>query len=182
MILGAAAPGVIGELVIVPLRHDGIDLVHPLQIGVGAVAGVAQMVVTDGQQFACRVQHATRHDRLGVGVRALRVFVDVVADMHDDVEVAALTGVRVGIEPAKAEIRAGHEAEPESRSLAYGQGAGPTDLTRAAIWCDEAIEIPPPGGETRHDRACGEIAFRRGECLGSGYDSCEQGVGCDLDA
>ena len=152
-----------------------------LQVGVEAVAGVAQPVVGERDDLVRGLQEAAGQDVPGVGVGADRVFVEIVADMHHEFEVAALAGVRVGVEPAEAEVRAGEEADAETADIPLGQSARAADRADRAIGGDEAIEEPAAGCEAFDDDARRVVALRIGEGVAAGDDAREHRIGRHLD-
>ena len=182
MVLCTADPSVVGELVVVPAGDHRIGLVQALQVGIEAVAGVAQPIVGERYGLVRRVERA-RGMRLGrIRVDAGRVLVEIVTHMHHQVEVAALAGVRVGVEPAEAEVGAGEETDAEARHLALRERARAADRAHRAIGGDEAVEVPAPGREALHHDARGVVAVRVRVGFAAGDDTREHRVGRDLDA
>ena len=101
--------------------------------------------------------------------------------MHHEFEVAALAGVRVGVEPAEAEVRAGEEADTEAADIPLGQSARAADRADRAIGCDEAVEEPAAGREAFNDDTRCVIALRIGEGIAAGDDAREHRIGRHLD-
>src|SRR3546814_4255934 len=56
MIFGAALPDVVGELMVVPLRDHRKQRVEALEVGVGAIGGVAQPIVGEAHHLARRLR------------------------------------------------------------------------------------------------------------------------------
>ena len=160
VVLRAVHPGIVGELMIVPLRDHRHDLVQPLERGVGAIAGIAQAIVGEHDGLARRQIIAAGNRRAPRRILARRIFVDIVAQMHGEVDVVARGGVGIGVEPAEAEVGAGKDGEAETRDLAHRQGAGATRAAHRPVWRDEAIEIPAIGTEPVDGDLGGVIGLR----------------------
>ena len=181
MVLCTADPGVVGELVVIPACDHRVRLVQALQVGVEAVAGVAQPVVGERNDLVRGLQQASGQDISGVGVGADRVFVEIVADMHHEFEVAALAGVRVGVEPAEAEVRTGEEADAEAADIPLGQGARAADRADRAIGGDESVKEPAAGREAFDDDARRVVTLRIGKGVAASDDAREHRIGRHLD-
>ncbi len=127
VVRGAARPGVVGELVVVPDRDDRRLGVQRLEVRVGLVRGVPQPVVGEGDDF---VGGGVRADDLVTGaVLAGAVLVDVVAQVQPGVQVAAGREMAVRREVAGLPVGAGHHAEPQPghRGVGGRGGAGAGD-------------------------------------------------------
>jgi competence protein ComEC len=126
---------VVLDLVVVPGDDERERRVDRLQIGVGAIEGVALAVALEG--------HGLGPDDLADGVLLGRVLVDVVAEMDDDVDIL-LRHVPVGREVPVLPVLAGREREPDAVDVGGrgGRGAGPPDgaLPRAGA---EAVPVRP---------------------------------------
>ena len=123
MVLRAAGPGVVGELVVVDGLPHGVLGVQGQQVGVAAVLRVARHVVVVGQALLERLERPP--DVLAGRLRAARHLpglVDVVAEVQHEVQVVAVGDDPVGVEEAGVVLRAGHHREPQ-RYAVRRQGA-----------------------------------------------------------
>ncbi len=160
MVLGPFPPGVVGHLVIVPHRHEGVLPVDLLQVRVALVLGVTSTIVLEGDDLVAR--HARAAYRSARAVFALGVLVDVVAQVDDEVQIGALRDARVDVEEAEGIVRARHHrgAEPlgGARDGARAPHAGRL-LERA-----KAVIVRGAGLEVAHvhlEREVGSQARRR---------------------
>ena len=103
---GDVAGAVVFELVIVPGDEPGKGGVGGLEVRVGFVLGVAVAIVVERGELGA--------DVLANAALAGRAFIDVVAEVDDQVEVL-LGHVLVGGEEAGFVVLAGGEGEAESR-------------------------------------------------------------------
>ena len=93
-----------------------------LQLGVGFVLGVAKAVVAQGHGFGDRIVQAAE---LGGGLCAIAVnavFVEIVAQVDDRVEVGRLGERLIGVEIAELPVGAGHDGEFHRRVAGGGGG------------------------------------------------------------
>ena len=141
-----------------------------------------QPVVGDRHGLLAGLDQPTRQRQSRVRVRADRVFVEVVADVHDQVEIAASARVRIGVEPAEGQVGAGKEADAEAGDFAYRQGARAPHRAHGAIRCDEPVEVPAARLEPRDGGPGRVVAIRQGAGVSARHDAPEQRVGGDLDA
>ena len=90
VVLGAAGPGVVGELVVVQGLPDRVPGVQGEQVGVAAVLRVAGHVVVEGHALLERLERPADvlAGRLGAA-RDLAGLVDVVAQVQHEVQVVA---------------------------------------------------------------------------------------------
>ena len=131
VVLGAVAPRVVTEIVVVPDRHHRVAQVQRLGIGIGAQLGEASAVVVLGD----------RRVRRFVVPRALLagVLVDVVAQVQDEVDLPF--GERsVDAERRHRVAGAAHRADADALDVAGGQGAGATDR-RQLLTGHEAVPV-----------------------------------------
>src|SRR3546814_16688234 len=73
MIFGAALPDVVGELMVVPLRDHRKQRVEALEVGVGAIGGVAQPIVGEANHLVRRLDVAS-----GVRILERRIVADLI--------------------------------------------------------------------------------------------------------
>jgi hypothetical protein len=106
VILSACLPCVVGELVVVPNADPGHGGVQGLQVGVGAVLGVALAVVSQNQQFIGRLHFALEGCCVLRGIAAPFILVDVVAQVQSRVHPWQLGCFGIGIEVARRVIGA----------------------------------------------------------------------------
>src|SRR4029450_4140962 len=112
------------DLVVVPGAEPRMARVRRLQIGVALVQRVTDAVFVE----RLRLARAVRADV----VRAPRRFVDVVADVDDQIEVV-LEHVAVRDEVALLELLAGGEGESEAVAVGVGGRRGPRTADRAHL-------------------------------------------------
>ena len=103
---GAVFPGVVADFVIVPDPDHRVLAMQFLQVLVGAVLRVALAVVGERDDFAWRL---VRPHAIG-----LAVLVNVVAEVHHGLQVAALGHAAIGVKIAGDVIRAGDEGQPQA--------------------------------------------------------------------
>ena len=180
MILGATNPGIVGQLVIIPLRDHRIALVQLLQIRIEAIRRVAQPIVSKRNHLVRRFDHATCEGLANRGVSADRIFVKIIADVHDEIEIVALAGMRICVEPTERQIGAGKQANAEFVDRSCRQGARTTDDTTSAIRRDEAIVVPTSRCETFDYDLGGVIAIRSGDDFSAGDEFLEHRVARDF--
>ena len=130
---------VVADLMVVPGDDPRGDGVGALEGGVGFVEGVAGAVIVELDDLGAVVAaHA-----VGGG----RAFINVVAEMDDEIEVLA-GEVVVGGEEAGFVVLAGGEGEAEARGEGVGRGRGAGAAGGADLGADfEAIPIPTLGAE-----------------------------------
>lgn len=143
VVLGAIAPGIVRRLVVVPAHDPGRCGVQRLQVGIGLVLGVASDVVRMGDDLVPRIRDPVQ--RLGIAGRvfAHRVFVDVVAEVENEVELVILGRLAIGVEMAGREVGAGKDPDPEGGDVALGQRARDAD-GRVRVVQPKAVEIALP--------------------------------------
>ena len=151
VILRAAGPRVVGRLVVVPSRDQWVHCVHRQRAGVALVLRVALAVVGERHGLVARlvdpVEPAT-----GVGtVAVLAVLVDVVAEVHDDVDVRVVGDRLVAVEVAERVVRTTRDGNHEPVEPADRQRAGPTDRGRDAVCLKPVVEHGAGRQAARHD-------------------------------
>ncbi len=114
---GAGAPGVVGDVVVVPDGRHRVRRMEPLEVGIGALLGVAAPVAVE----------RGRHLRRFVAPWTRVGLVQVVTEVYDEVDVGvrqvAVHGERTG-----GERGARGDAEANlTRVLSGPRGAGPAD-------------------------------------------------------
>ncbi len=124
VIFGAAFPDVVRELMIVPLRDHREQLVQPLQIGIAAIGGIAQAVIGERDNLLRRLDIAAGQRVLQRRIVADLIFVQIIADVRDEVDVVPRRGMGIGVEPAERQVRAGEKRDREGAGRASGQRAG----------------------------------------------------------
>ena len=179
VVLGAAGPGVVGHLVVVPGDHPRHQGVQGLEVGVGLVLGVPDPVVGQGEDL---VRGLGRADRVApVGELAGAVLVDVVAEVHDETDVVALGQVPVRAEVAGLPVAARDHPEPQvvHDGVAGRRSHGPADRGGGGA---EAEPVPVAGGRAQPADVDldGVVALRPGADRAAGDDRRERGIGGDL--
>ena len=166
VVLGAVAPRVVTEVVVVPDRHHRVTQVQRLGIRIGAQLGEASAVVVLGD----------RRVRGIVGAWALLagVLVDVVAEVQDEVDLP------FGERPVDAERRdrvpsAARRADADALDVAGGQGAGASDR-RQLLTGHEAVPVGGRRFEVVDVDDDGVVAIRPGRCAAGGDDVSELGI------
>ena len=124
VVLGAVGVGVVGDLVVIPDAHEGMEAVDLLQVGVRLVLGVAGPVVGERGRLLVRTRRPI--EPRPVPVAAVRVLVEVVAEVQHRVQVVPLGDPPVDVEPAERQVGAGDEGEPDVVGIP-GQGPRPAD-------------------------------------------------------
>ena len=124
VVLGAVGPGVVGDLVVVPDADERVEAVDLLEVGIGLVLGVADPVVGQGGDLLVGPYRPRRGEAGSVAVGAVRVLVEVVAEVEHRVQVVPLRDPPVDVEVAEGQVRAGDEREPHVVGIA-GQGLRP---------------------------------------------------------
>jgi len=180
VILGAPFPGVVGAFVIVPHHHHRRRGVKALKIGIRAIGGMAESIVGEGDRLRRRVEDSAGHGFARRRVFAAFIFVEIVAEMDEQIEVAAAGGMGVGVEMAEGEVGAGKDAEGEARGLAFGQGAGAARRRDGASAVAEAVMIGPAGLQAGGDRLHAMIVPGLGGDVAFGDDPSEIGGGRNL--
>ena len=112
MVARASAPRVVRRLVIVPDADERVLLMYRLEIGVETVVLVTSTVVVEREDLVCRIERAVHP------VLAVAILVDVVAQVHDEIEVGVFGDVPVHVEVPVRVIRAAHHAEAQARGFA----------------------------------------------------------------
>ncbi len=147
VVLRPALPTVVGAFVIVPAGDHRVDLMEATQVAIVAIAGEAQPVIGQRHGFAQRCDHASGNRLFGRRVIVRPVFVEIIAQMQRAVELVGFGGMRIGVEPAKADVRTAEHRHAEALGRALGQRLGAADIGHRAIGGDKAIEIPASGLE-----------------------------------
>ncbi len=147
VIFGAALPHIVRELMIVPLRDHREQRMEALEIGVGAIGGVAEPIVGEADHLVRRLDVAAGQRILQRGIFADPIFVEIVADVRHEVDVAARRGVGIGVEPAEGQVRAGEERDGEGARRSGGKRARAAGDRLSPVGRDEAVEIPAAGFE-----------------------------------
>ena len=143
VVFGPVLPGVVGGFVVVPDGDGRVELVQPLQVGVGTIGGKALAVLRQGHRLVHR-QQPLGQSLLFARIDPALVFVEIVAEVQREVEVPRLAGVAIGVEPAEAIVGAGKHRDPEPGHLADRQGPGPPGDRGFARSGDEPVVIPLP--------------------------------------
>ena len=141
MVLGAILVAVVGAFVVVPDHDHRVLLVHRLQVRVALVLGVALAVILQGHHFVGRHRVPVGH----VAVLADAVFIQVVAQVQHEIQIAVLGQGLVDGKVAVGNIGAGDHREPGPVHVAVRrrQGAGPAD-GRTLVRHAEPVVIPAP--------------------------------------
>ncbi len=120
MILCAALPRIVGIFMVVGLGEHREGLVDALQIGVGAITRIAQAIVGEHDRLVPWLDHASGQCLAERGISADRIFVEIVADMDDEVDILALRGVRIGVEISEGQVGAGKQRQCKTRPCIDG--------------------------------------------------------------
>ena len=183
VVLRAAAPLVVGDLVVVPGDDPGVAGVQVLQVAVALVLGVPAAVVGQAHHLPRRV---VRPDVLVVGAVAVLaggVLVEVVAQAQHGVQVVARREVAVGGEPAGLQVGARHHAEAEvaRRRVVGRRGPGAAGPAVHAVPAEAVVVAGrrPEPGDVDLD---GVVAARAGGEAAGADDVAEAGVAGDLPA
>ena len=145
MVLCAMLPAVIGDFMIVPLRDHRPHLVQTLQIGIGTVALIAQAIVHERQDLIARPDRPARQSFCSGWVFANLIFVEIIAQMHDQVQIVARAGGGIGVEPAEGQVGTAEHAHTKFGGFSIGQRARASLRGGAAIRGNEAVIIPAAG-------------------------------------
>jgi len=162
MVLRPTDPAVIGDFVIVPDTDERCTRVRRLHIGIGLHLRMAPAIVVELHDLVRRigqpVQFAT--DVRAITLRA--IFVDIVAKVHDRVELRQGGHVGIGVEqPAGIKLaRRDRDRQPVDR--ADRQGAEPPYRRPDAAGCAEPEPIVATGRQSRHLDLRGMIGERPG--------------------
>jgi len=140
MIFGAVPPAVIGRLMIVPHHDHREAAMEALQVGIGAIGGVAQPIVGQGDDLAGRFDQAAGQRLRRGRVFSALIFVEIVAEVEHEVEIVAPGGMGVGVEPAEGQVRAGEDADPIAIERPFRQGTRAADRRECTGGIDEAVE------------------------------------------
>ncbi len=181
VVLGAVAPLVVGDLVVVPRDDPRVLRVQVLQVRVGLVLRVPAAVVGDRHHLARRVVGPDVLVALPHPVLTRGVLVEVVAEVEHGVEVVAPREVAVRREPAGLQVGARDDAEPEvaGRRAAARRGAGAADPAARAV-VGEPVVVPGRRLQAGHVDLDGVVAARAGAEPAAAHDLAEAGVGGDL--
>src|SRR5262249_12188372 len=123
VVLRPVHPGIIADLMVIPGEDPGDGGVRRLQVRVGPVLTIACAVVVKRDDLVLGLVGAAVGLAL-LPAPALRaaIPVDVVADVHGEIHVAATGEVSVGVEAAEGIVRAGKHRELDLLELADRQG------------------------------------------------------------
>jgi len=94
-----------------------------LEILIRAVRGVTQAVVSQSDDLIARCNAAIRVALILRRISAAAVLINIVAQMHRKIDIIDLGCMGIGIEIAKAEVRAGENRHSELRCRPFGQCA-----------------------------------------------------------
>lgn len=185
-------PGVVRELVVVPDVDERVELVGPPEPFVAAVLPVDRAVVGESERGAARFRRVAERKPVGqldraVPAHGLEVgipvgLVDVVAEVHDEVEVVgvALHECAPRVVPAADEVLARREGEAHRDVLSgLGRGLRPPDRGRDAE-SDEAVPVGGVGREADRLDPHRVVAVGVGRGLAPGDDLGERLVERDL--
>jgi hypothetical protein len=173
VVLGAVHPRVVRALVIVPYGDEGVLAMHRLQIGVFAIVCVAPSIVVEAHDLVRRIV------RTRGAVRARRIFVNVVAEVQDGVEIEALSDAAVSVEIAVRVARARHHREAKAIHAAVRRGARAAHRRRA-IESDESIVVRGRRREPGNVDLDGVVAILVGPEFAALYDVGKRDVSRDL--
>ena len=184
VVLGAARPRVVGDLVVVPDGDDRRGRVQGLQVRVGLVTGVPDAVVGEGDDLVGR--RVRPYDLVAGAVLAGAVLVDVVAEVQPRVQVAARGQMAVGGEVAALPVGAGDHAEAQAGGGGVGgRGGAGAGGGRVGAAGREAEPVVRGGREAAYVRLDGVVGGggRGRRALGDdGRERLVQGDGpADLD-
>ena len=175
VVFRAVHPGVVGDLVVVPHGDHGRGGVQRLQVGIGPVLGMARAVVGQAQDLVGRLGQAAQRRRVARGVAALAVFVEVVAQVHGGVQVAAPGGIGVHVEVAGRVVGAREHGQLHLGHAARGQGAG-ASRGRGGLEGLEAVVVGGGGLQARGVHLDRVVARGAGAHLAARHDAGEGGV------
>ncbi len=163
VLLGPADPAVVGGLMVVPLADPRRPGVGRLQVGVGAIEGVARAVVRQRQKLVLWRHRALEitSDAGRVGRSPVGVLVDVVAEVHDRVDPWKPGHRVVDVEQAALEVGA---AEHRQHRILGGSGRQGARMPHGGGVLVEmkAVPVGAPGLEPADIHLDGIVAFRAG--------------------
>src|SRR3546814_18128089 len=82
-----------------------------LEVGVGAIGGVAQPIVGEAHHLVRRLDLAAGQSILQRRIMTGLIFIKIVPDMRYEIDVVPRRGMGISVEPAEGQIRAGKERE-----------------------------------------------------------------------
>src|SRR3546814_8014925 len=85
-----------------------------LEVGVGAIGGVAQPIVGEAHHLVRRLDLAAGQSNLQRRIMTGLIFIKIAPDMRYEIDVVPRRGMGISVEPAEGQIRAGKEREGES--------------------------------------------------------------------
>ena len=176
VVVCTVAPSVVGDFVVVPHGDHGGGGVQGLQVGVALVLGVALAVVGQAEDLLGGRGQAAQCPGVGRCVAALAVFVDVVAQVHGGVQVAALGGMGVHVEVTGGVIGAREHRQLDLRDAARGQGAGAACGGRGCVGA-EAVVVGGGGFQPGGIDLDGEVFAGQCRGLALGHEGGEGAVG-----
>ena len=144
---------------------------HRLQLRVRAIAGIAQAIIRQRQNFACRENPGGEFGPDIVTTPA--IFINIIAHVQHEINVVARGSVAIGIKFSKAQIGAGEDGNVELGSLADGQGLCAANGGDAAIGRDEAEPIKFAGLQAINGDLHRMVAPRPGDHLTASDNLCK---------
>src|SRR5262245_9158442 len=176
VVFGAVEPGIVGDLVVVPYDDPGMQPVRSLQLGVGAVLRIARTVIVQCHNFF--VRRGNTADARAIAEGAVAIFVDVIADVDNCVEILLAGDVTVGSEEAGGPIGAGCKGKANTVGVVW-QRARAADRGRFAER-DKLIVVGLARYQAVRLELDSEIALRAGELDVAGDDATHIRVGRDM--
>ena len=159
VVLRAIRPRVVRGLVVIPDRDQRMLAVHRLRVRIALVLRVPRAVVGERDDLDRRL------GRAGAAVLRGAVFVDVVAEVHHQVEVGAGGDAGIGVEVAVGMVAAAHYREAQGADRPERQGLRAAD--RALLPArGELVVVGRVRAQHREHRAC--VDLHRVVRLGAG--------------
>ena len=135
---------------------------NTLQVRILAIGRIAQTII-------CQMDHLRQRIELPPGYRLFfgrvgpgRIFVEIVASMHDEIKLTILGCMGISVEIAKGQIGTADDADGEFRGWPLRQGPGAADDGFRSIGSNETIKIPAVRVEILHRDLGDMIAI--GQC------------------
>ena len=140
MVLCAAFPTIIGAFMIVGIGDHREVCMQCLQLLVRTIAGVAQAVIRQRQDFIGGKN--TRGKFRAAIIAATAIFIDIIAHVQDKINVVTGGGMSISIEFTEAQIGAGEYRDVKFGRFAHRQGLGAANRRDAPIGRDETEPMP----------------------------------------
>ena len=142
MVLRPRQMGVVRSFMVIPDGQPGGGRLERFQIRIRAILGVADDIILIGDDLVGGLHHPAQTFVIVHGVTTATIFVEIIAKVNDQIDIAALGRVTIGVEEARRIVRTGKGGDIELLDGACRQRLGAPGFTDRLAEAEAIVILP----------------------------------------